>query len=204
MSPPAKMRDNRCSKCHRYKKDPPSPELGHEGCHAGSKCKLDHHPDPCDYEDEAGNACVPSDNSASDEAVSKEIEGKISAQSLELDQLRAEMLEMKRMVGSMRHSAPSTASLATSTTQFGTVTTTTHSGPRMSLLQPPMSSLGAGASSLSTWELSAAAQQLINVDGNSVSVGSSLGDYAGPNMKDLHQDSTISLFSLVFISSDFS
>ena len=187
----SEMRDNRCSKCHRYKKDPPTPELGHEGCHAESKCKLDHHPAPCDYVDDAGNACVPIDNPASDDAVSKEIEGKISAQSLELDQLRAEMLEMRRMVGSMRLSAPSSASLATSTTQFGTVTTTTHSGPRMSLLQPPMSSLGAGASSLSTVELAAAAQQLINVNGNGVSVGSNLGDYAGPNMKELQQDSAI-------------
>ena len=191
MSPPTKMRDNRCSKCHRYKKDPPSPELGHDGCHAESKCKLDHHPAPCDYVDDAGNTCVPSVNTASENAGAQEIEGKISAQSLELEQLRAEMLEMRRMVGSLRQAAPATASLATSTEQFGTVTTTSHSGSRMSLLSPQMSNTGAGAHSLSTGELSAAAQQLINVNENRASVGNSLGDYAGPNMKELQKDSTI-------------
>ena len=83
------MRDNRCSKCHRYKKDPPTPDLSHDGSHAGSKCKLDHHPSPCDYEDEAGNVCVPTDSlEPGEDSIAKEIEGKFSAQSLELDQLK--------------------------------------------------------------------------------------------------------------------
>ena len=157
-----------------YKKDPPSPELGHDGCHTESKGKLDHHPAPCDYVDEAGNTCVPSDNTVSENAAAKEIEGKISAQSLELEQLRAEMLDMRRMVGSLRPAPPATASLATNTGQFGTVTTTSNSGSRMSLLSPQMSNTGAGAHSLSTVESSAAAHQLTNINENNASGGNSL------------------------------
>ena len=110
--------------------------------------------------------------------------------SLELEQLRAEMLEMRRMVGSMRLSAPSSASLATSTSQFSTVSTTATTTPRMSLLQPP---LGTAAPPLNTGNLSAEAQQLISVNENGVGIGSNLGDYAGPNMKDLQQDTSIAV-----------
>ena len=55
---PTKMRENRYTRCHRYKKDPPSIDVSHIGSQAESKCKLDHHPSPCDYISEDGSACV--------------------------------------------------------------------------------------------------------------------------------------------------
>ena len=52
-----KMVENRCSRCHRFKKDPPSPELGHDGSQAESKCKLEHHPFPCNFIETDDTVC---------------------------------------------------------------------------------------------------------------------------------------------------
>ena len=188
------MRDNRCSKCHRYKKDPPTPDLSHDGSHAGSKCKLDHHPSPCDYEDEAGNVCVPTDSlEPGEDSIAKEIEGKFSAQSLELDQLRTEILDMRRMMGSMRPSAPSSASLATSTPMSGTGTTMSITAPKMSLLQTPANGAAPGTVSGGNGSLVAAAQNLISVNEKSGTPDIRLDGYDGPNMKDLQQDTVIAV-----------
>ena len=54
----SKMTGDRCTRCHRYKKDPPDVDLGHDGSQAESKCRLEHHPFPCDFFDEEGAACT--------------------------------------------------------------------------------------------------------------------------------------------------
>ena len=193
------MRENRCSRCHRYKKDPPSPDLGHEGSHAESKCRLDHHPSPCDHLDEGGAPCSylsDSDpNAPLDGAPDARVfEDKLTAQSLEMDQLRADMLNMRQMMESMRLPASTTASLnmgvaAAMTT--ATTTTPSQHAPRSSLLQPPATGAGYLAPDIAQRSLHDEAQNLITRNTSSSQAGNSLPGYGGPTMKDLQHDASI-------------
>ena len=100
---PFKMVENRCSRCHRYKKDPPSPDLGHEGSQAESKCKLEHHPFPCDHIGEDDKVCEfhvdegdEREHAAADiGALAQEFEGRFHAQSAEINDLKKHMLDIK-------------------------------------------------------------------------------------------------------------
>jgi hypothetical protein len=117
---PVNMPEDRCSRCHRYKKNAPSPELSHVGSQGESKCKLDHYPSPCDYTDENGEVCnAESNETIDDEPATKEnvrqMEEKFSQQSLDLDRMRSEMEEMRKMMGSMRMTASPRDSLVTTT-----------------------------------------------------------------------------------------
>ena len=204
---PLKMVDNRCTRCHRYKKDAPSPDLGHDGSQAESKCKLEHHQFPCDYIDGDDNVCeFHTDEGAADKdqavgeaaALAKEFERKFNVQSQELGQMRSEMMEMSRMMGSMRSMANPKDSLATSTAQSqgSTATTSTSSitSPQISVLLAPTTGLGAvgnAAVSVSPGSLFSEAQNLIHVNGRSGVTGAGLQGYNGPNMKDLQQDKSI-------------
>ena len=202
---PIKMVENRCSRCHRYKKDAPSADLGHDGSQAESKCKLEHHPFPCDFIDVDGNVCEihadegPADKGAPDyNDLAKEFEGKFNAQSTELDQLRSCMLEMKKMVSSMRLTANPKDSLATSTAQStgSTATTSTASitSPQVSLLSPPqtgLGSVGTRSASGAPGSLTSEAQSLLHLNDRSGVTGAGLQGYSGPNMRDLQQDKSI-------------
>ena len=87
---PAKMPDERCSRCHRYRKNAPTPDVSHVGSAAESRCKLDHHPAPCDFWDEEGSPCTVVDGgitSAEEEVLeaskkNKELEAKFTRQEL--------------------------------------------------------------------------------------------------------------------------
>ena len=196
LSASSTMRENRCSRCHRYKRDPPSPDLGHEGSHAESKCRLDHHPLPCDHVDESGAPCsyvLNFDSNAPPEgAVDTGIlEDKLTAQSLEMNQIKADMLNMRQMMESMRLPASTTASLSMGvSTGMTTATTTTSSqlGPRSSLLQTPVS---AAVPSLGQGSLHDEAQNLILRNATVSQAGNGLPGYFGPNMKDIQQDTSI-------------
>ena len=205
---PLKMVDNRCSRCHRYKKDAPSPDLGHDGSQAESKCKLAHHQFPCDYIDVDDNVCefhtdegaAGNDQTAGDAAaLGKEFERKFNDQSHELGQLRSDMKEMSRMMSSMRLMAnpKDSLSLATSTAQsVGSTSTTSTSSitnPRVSLLPPTtgLGSVGNTAVPVSPGSLYSEAQNLIHVNDRSGVAVAGLQGYNGPNMKDLQQDKSI-------------
>ena len=189
------MPEDRCSKCHRYKKNSPSPDISHAGSAAESKCKLDHHPTPCDFLDEDGNPCTvtPDGDTRADEETleaarrSKEMEDKFTSQSLEMEQLRAEMIEVRKMMGSMRptanprdtlFTAAAASTLSTSTEPTPSVTT-----PKTSLLQPPSGDRS---------DLLSEAQNLIQLNEKGGSTGHNLHGYSGPKMKDLQTDKTIS------------
>ena len=89
-----KMGEDRCSRCHRFKKNPPTTEVSHVGSKGESLCKLDYHPEPFDYVDETGNACA---HSYSEKIVEENALGdKVASQALEMQQLKFELLEMKR------------------------------------------------------------------------------------------------------------
>ena len=193
------MRENRCTRCHRYKKDPPSSDLGHEGSHAESKCRLDHHPSPCDHVDENGALCSYVPNTvpgAQGESAGNtgDMEDKLTAQSLEMNQLKADMLNMRQMVESMRLPASTTASLSMGvSTGMTTATTTTSSQyvPRPSLLLTPASGAGSLAPSSGQFSLHNEAQDLITKNAKNNQSASSLPGYSGPTMKDIQQDASI-------------
>ena len=203
------MRDTRCSRCHRFKKDPPTAAVGHDGSPAESRCKLDHHPFPCDFLEEDGSPCnahasggggggiTTTDNPAMDAALASEITGKFTAQNLEMERLKSEMMEMRQMMGSMRMMANPGASLSTSTAQTSTMgsttTTTSLSGPQVSLL-PPTSNLSftpVPAASNARTDLLTEAQNLVQLNDRSGVTGNNLHGYSGPSMKDLQQDKSI-------------
>ena len=189
------MVENRCSRCHRFKKDPPSPELGHDGSQAESKCKLEHHPFPCNFIETDDTVCefhtnehFEDTNATANAAKAADIEGKFHAQSLELGQMKAEMLEMRNLMVSMRTMPATTASLAnisvqatvTSVTTAITSTTTSLLGPQVSILQQP----GHGS-------LTSDAQNLIELNNRGGVTGNVLQGYNGMTMKDLQQDKSI-------------
>ena len=191
---PLKMPEDRCSRCHRYKKNSPTPDVSHVGSAAESKCKLDHHPAPCDFLDDEGGPCTAVDGGISaveEEALetakkSKELEAKFSSQEIELQQMKAEMQEMRKMVGALRPTANprdtllTTASTASSVT---TETTTSFSVPRSSILPPNTGS---------HTDLVSAAQSLIQMNEKGAAGGNTFPGYSGPSMKDLQGDNTIS------------
>ena len=195
---PEKMRENRCSRCHRYKKDPPSSDVGHEGSQGESKCKLDHHPPPCDYLDEDGAHCTAhtsgDDDSAAlgQEAAAKamEMEEKFTAQTKEMIQLKAEMSELRQMMGSLRMPATPGASLAATaslTAGAATYPTTSLVAPRVSLLQSQTTAAVTGQGALLS-----EAQNLIQLNDRGGVAGNNLQGYNGPTMKDLQHDQSIS------------
>ena len=193
---PEKMRENRCSRCHRYKKDSPCPDVGHEGSQGESKCKLDHHPPPCDYLEEDGSPCTAHTSGDSNAAAiaqdaaakAMEMEGKFTAQTQEMIQLRAEMSEMRQMMGSMRMTANPGASLAATSSQSGSATlpTTSLVAPRVSLLQPQTTVAVTGQGVLLS-----EAQNLIQLNDRGGVAGNNLQGYTGPTMKDLQHDNSI-------------
>ena len=84
----AKMVDDRCTRCHRYKKNAPSVDLSHVGSKGESQCKLDHYPLPCDYVDDDGKPC---DHIETENVVDKveavkniEMEDKLAQQAFEI------------------------------------------------------------------------------------------------------------------------
>lgn len=194
------MAGDRCSKCHRYKKDPPTPEIGHDGSHAESKCHLDHHPFPCDFVDSESNPCtaqatlekeMEASRQVEDAKRAEEMENKLTSQSSEMEELKNQMLEMRHMLSSMRPAADTRSSLVTT---HSIVTSAPHSiavttiassgatGSRPSVLPSPVTS---------TADLVADAQSLLHLNQRPPPPGSHLPGYTGPTMKDLQQDKTI-------------
>ena len=204
LDPSGKMVENRCSRCHRYKKDAPSTDVGHEGSHAESKCKLKHHPFPCDYIDGDDNVCEihtdegDNDPAAEAAALTNEFEGKFDAQSKELHQLKLDMLEMRRAMSSLRPLASPKDSLSTTMAQTGgsssTTTTASITSPQVSLSLPTTSGsdiVSSVPSSLAHGSLTSDAQNLLLLNVRSGATGAGLPGYNGPSMKDLQQDKSI-------------
>ena len=173
------MRDNRCSKCHRFKKDPPSPDLGHEGSHTESKCKLAHHPFPCDFIDGDDNICEfhsddGEENTQNYELLAKDFGDKLGVQNQELDQLKAEMLEMRRLVANLRPTASPGISLLPGSAQCSgsTITTVTTSitSPQVSVVLPTATTPSVAGNLPHTGQgsLASAAQELIHLNRSDV------------------------------------
>ena len=131
------MKETRCSRCHRFKKDPPNPDLGHEGSHTESKCKLAHHPFPCDFIDDDTVCEYHTDENTGVpdyETLAREFEDKLGVQNEELVGLIAEMQEMRRMVASMKPTANPGSAVCSSSTD--TTVTTSITTPQMSVIPP--------------------------------------------------------------------
>ena len=188
------MPEDRCSRCHRYKKNAPSPELSHVGSQGESKCKLDHHPSPCDYTDENGEVCnAESNETIDDEPATKEnvrqMEEKFSQQSLDLDRMRSEMEEMRKMMGSMRMTASPRDSLVTTTATapaYSTVFSANSTVPQPSVV--PLHQVRSSAAGILTSE----AQSLLLANDGGGMQPNVVPGYSGPTMKDLQQDKSIS------------
>ena len=187
---PVKM-STRCSRCHRYKKAAPSPELGHDGSQAESKCRLDHHPCPCDYVDDNGDGCNFNFEkvTATSEADSRAyLESQMSAQAAEMRDLKGEMAELRRLLGSLRTGPSPSDSLASLPPQNESTTVTQSLfAPVPSLLQPPT----AAVTSCGRGTFTSEAQKLIDMNEKSGTAYSALPSYGGPSMKDLQHDPSI-------------
>ena len=204
LDPTKEMTGDRCSRCHRYKRDPPTSETGHDGSQAESKCRLEHHPFPCDFVDGDGVACsVQADSEKAAEVERKteaarkteDLEVKLGSQSKELDEMKRQMDEMRQMMNSMRLPADTRASLSPSNVAIATahsgvaptVTTNSNVTPVPSVLQPNQSVGNTGHA-----DLVATAQSLIQRNERSDGAASNhLPPYNGPLMKDIQQDKLI-------------
>ena len=201
---PPKMAGDRCSRCHRYKKDPPTVDVGHDGSQAESKCRLAHHPFPCDFVDGDGDACTAEASTEGDEEAERhaqlaaaaakkanDMENQLEKQSSQMEEMKRQMHEMRQMMGSMRMPADTRSSLASSCvatpagqiTGGSTVTTASITAPQPSLL-PRVAGVGIGS-------LLTDAQDLINVNEADGPAVNSLPGYTGSSMKDLQQDRSI-------------
>ena len=183
---------DRCSVCHRYKKNAPNPELNHAGSKGESKCKLDHFPSPCDFTDEDGNPCafVESENTNTDEIdVNTQVQNTLAVQALEMSSLKTDLAEIKRMIMSNRTPPSTGASLAVTTTTPSCHTSTTTTS---SITTPQMSNtIQSGAGSAAGLGLQSAAQDLLLQNEDLQTKKSNLGGYSGPSMKDLQKDQSI-------------
>ena len=98
---------DRCSRCHRYKKNAPTADVCHVGSKGESQCKLNHFPAPCDFLDDDGAACDYTEGEENfhdqDEVIEKnKLEDKLTEQAVKMDQLQNDMAEMKRLLMATR------------------------------------------------------------------------------------------------------
>ena len=188
--------NDRCSVCHRYKKNAPNPDLNHAGSKGESKCKLDHFPSPCDFVDDDGNPCayVESETNEDETDVNTQVQNKLAAQAVEMSTLKSDLADIKRILMANRTPPSSGASLAVTTTstpscQTSTVTTQSILTPLTSL---GTSAAAGGASTAAGFGLlSDAANNLLLQNEDTQPKNSNLGDYGGPSMKDLQKDQSI-------------
>ena len=189
---------DRCSVCHRYKKNAPSSELSHAGSKGESCCKLDHFPAPCDFVDEEGSHCAYVETESESNRISGTndntgVKETLAAQALEMGQLKSDLADIKRMLMASRPLPDTSASLAQMTTTTAssqtstTLTTQSISSPVCTQL-PPGSTAAGPAGNLNLLE---EANKLLLVNKEPDVRKTDLGAYAGPSMRDLQKDESI-------------
>ena len=193
---------DRCSRCHRYKKNAPTADVSHVGSKGESQCKLNHFPAPCDFLDDDGAACDYTEGNENyldqDEVIEKnKLEDKLTEQAVKMDQLQNDMAEMKRLLMATRLPQTSLGSLAvTTTTQSSTTTTQSITSPIPSLTQVNnLAAMGALGGTLNprgiNLDLVEDANDLLVRNVQTQNKTTDLGGYSGLSMKDLQRDKSI-------------
>ena len=198
------MVEDRCTRCHRYKKNAPSPDVSHVGSKGESQCKLDHYPAPCDYIEEDGRVCEHTEETQTDQTNVKEqeesshraeMQGKLDNQSQQMDQLKSELAEMKRMVMAQRSPPTSHGSLAPATTATSLQSQTYTTQSITSSISSPATTLPSqsipGAAGAAGGGIMSDANKLLQLNLQSEDSRADLGGYGGPSMKDLQRDNSI-------------
>ena len=202
-----KMGEDRCTRCHRYKKNAPTSDVSHVGSKGESQCKLDHYPAPCDFIDDDGTLCdhssekQPSETGldSADDLHKREMEDRLSQQALQMEKLQCDLAEMRRLMLTNRPPAPSQGSLAPTTT----TTSTSHTVTSTQSITSPITSFPAVESLISLGaaggftpggdnrDLLADMNALLQKNVQTEERSSNLGGYNGPSMKDLQRDKGI-------------
>ena len=223
----------RCSICHLYIEGAPSPHLVHDG-KFGPSCESRHHPDPCDYVGREHGPCVfykPASSADSEgdsdhlspeqlQSRDKNRQEEMSRMSAELvalkekqeavDNMAAEMTQMRQMIKMMRAPPPSNISLVDAelnlningcnistqpTTTLTSSTSTVTSSMSVGGLGHDHPQLGvAGAGSLQPLHLDVSN----HIQKNTVPPATvqSRGDYSGPTIADIRKDSELDAIAL--------
>ena len=92
-------RQSQCIRCHRWLTGSPSSEVGHHGVAGGSVCSLEHHPAPCPFISESGEACAFYGQSSDNDSASLHHEvSDVGELQQQLRQLRQQQQESDRQM----------------------------------------------------------------------------------------------------------
>ena len=192
----------------------PTPDLDHHGVGTGVECTLEHHPAPCDWEDDRRSVLCSfyADHVSVSEASSEEAPSAVQLLEERLAQLQREKEEESRRANLLQISnnnlresqsqlhqqySPHLGAYAPPTTSTTTSTTTMFSAPLMGTgftcsCMAPLPSTGVYLSS----SLASAASALGSRNNSAPTTSSStIPGYGGPSLPEIRQDSQVNSFA---------